>query len=72
MNKLRLGPLPKTEVVKAAIALPVQLKDDLERYAALHSQLHGESIDVSTMIPHMLDSFIARDRAFQRAKRVPP
>lgn len=69
MNKLRLGPLPKAEVVKMAITVPVQLKEDLERYAALHAQLYGEAIDVATMIPHMLDSFIARDRAFRKARR---
>lgn len=69
MNKLRLGPLPKAETVKIAIAVTVQLKADLESYATLHSQFYGESIDVATMIPHMLESFIARDRAFQKARR---
>lgn len=66
MSKLRLGPLPKTELVKVTIALPARLKNRLEQYAILHSELHGESVDAAAIIPHMLESFVARDRAFQR------
>ena len=66
-NKLRLGPLPKTETVKITIALTTALKADLERYAALHAQTYGEPIDAATLIPHMLEAFMARDRGFKRA-----
>ena len=66
-NKLRLGPLPKTETVKLTIAFTVVLKAELERYAALHAQTYGEPVDAATLIPHMLDAFMARDRGFKRA-----
>ena len=66
-SKLRLGPLPKTETVKITIALTTALKADLERYAALHAQTYGEPIDAATLIPHMLEAFMARDRGFKRA-----
>lgn len=66
-NKLRLGPLPKTETVKLTVSLTVTLKADLERYAALHAQTYGEPVDAATLIPHMLEAFIARDRGFKRA-----
>ena len=66
-SKLRLGPLPKTETVKVTIALTSVLKADLERYAALHAQTYGEPIDAATLIPHMLEAFMARDRGFKRA-----
>jgi len=69
MNKLRLGPLPKTELVKVAIAVSVRLKSDLDQYATLHSEEHGESVDASAIIPYMLDLFISRDRAFQRFRK---
>jgi hypothetical protein len=65
-SKLRLGPLPKTETVKLTIALATSLKTDLERYAALHAQAYGEPVDPVTLIPHMLEAFIARDRGFKR------
>ena len=67
-SKLRLGPLPKTETVKLTISLTLALKADLERYAALHAQAYGEPVDAATLIPHMLESFMARDRGFRKTK----
>jgi hypothetical protein len=69
MKKLRLGPLPKTEAVKVTINLPIELKSDLDQYAALHTETHGEAVDATTLIPHIVGSFIARDRVFQRVRR---
>ncbi|XOV83569.1 MAG: DUF2274 domain-containing protein [bacterium] len=65
-NKLRLGPLPKSESVKLTFACPVSLKADLDRYAALHAQTYGEPVDALALIPHMLEAFIARDRGFRK------
>lgn len=67
-KKLRLGPLPKTESVKVTFACSVGLKAELDRYAALHAQTYGEAVDAVTLIPHMLQAFMARDRAFGRTK----
>jgi len=67
-SKLRLGPLPKTETVKLTIALTVVLKAELERYAALHAQTYGEPADAATLIPHMLEAFMARDRGFRKTR----
>lgn len=69
-NKLRLGPLPKSETVKMTFACPVSLKADLARYAALHAQTYGEAVDAITLIPHMLEAFMARDRGFRSGKGV--
>lgn len=69
MRKLRLGPLPKTESVKLTFACPASLKTDLDRYAALHAQTYGEVVDATTLIPHMLEAFIAGDRGFHRKER---
>ena len=65
-KKLRLGPLPKTESTKLTFACPASLKNDLERYAALHFQAYGETVDAVTLIPHMLEAFIAGDRGFKK------
>lgn len=64
-GKLRLGPLPKTETVKLSFACSMDLKADLDRYAALHAQAYGEAVDAATLIPHMLEAFMARDRGFR-------
>lgn len=65
-RKLRLGPLPKTETVKLAFACPASLKTDLDRYAAQHAQTYGEAVDAVTLIPHMLEAFMAGDRGFRK------
>ena len=65
-KKLRLGPLPKLESTKLTFACSVSLKADLDRYAALHAQTYGEAVDAVTLIPHMLEAFIAGDRGFKR------
>ena len=51
------------------------MKADLDRYAALHAQAYGEAVDASTLIPHMLEAFMAGDRGFRKgngSKAVPP
>ncbi|HCI1652892.1 TPA: DUF2274 domain-containing protein [Pseudomonas aeruginosa] len=65
-RKLRLGPLPKTENIKITFSCPGGLKADLDRYAALHAQTYGETVDATTLIPHMLEAFMAGDRGFKR------
>ncbi|CAN7614730.1 DUF2274 domain-containing protein [Acidovorax sp. LjRoot38] len=74
-RKLRLGPLPRQEVTKLTFACPVGLKNDLDRYATLHAQAYGEAVDAATLIPHMLEAFMAGDRGFRKrttAKTAPP
>lgn len=66
-KKLRLGPLPRTEVVKVTFACAAALKVELERYATMHGQTYGEPVDAVTLIPHMLEAFMARDRGYRRA-----
>ncbi len=63
---LRLGPLPKQQMVKLSISLPLALKEELDRYAAAHSQAYGEKVDAAVLIPHMLARFMASDRGFKR------
>lgn len=67
-KKLRLGPLPKTESVKLTFACPASLKTDLDRYAAMHAQTYGEAVDATTLVPYMLEAFIAGDRGFRRGR----
>ncbi|VTU37463.1 hypothetical protein H4CHR_04177 [Variovorax sp. PBS-H4] len=65
-NKLRLGPLPRTECVKLTFTCPASLKTELDRYAALHTQTYGERVDAVALVPHMLEVFMARDRGFRK------
>ena len=65
-KKLRLGPLPDTQTVKQTFSCPARLKTDLDHYAALHAQTYGEAVDAVTLIPLMLDAFMAGDRRFRK------
>ena len=69
MSKLRLGPLPKSETVRLGISLSSEIKIELDRYAEAYNAEHGSAIDAAALIPHMLSTFMARDRAFQRARQ---
>lgn len=68
-KKLRLGPLPKLESTKLTFACPASLKQDLDRYAVLHAQTYGEAVDAVTLVPHMLEAFMAGDRGFKRGQQ---
>lgn len=65
-RKLRLGPLPKVENVKITFACATSLKTDLDRYAALHVQAYSETVDATTLIPHMLEALMVGDLRFRR------
>lgn len=65
-RKLRLGPLPKSESIKLTITLSTDSKNMLDQYATLHSKTYGESVDSTTLIPHMLEAFMVRDREFRK------
>jgi hypothetical protein len=63
--KLKIGPLPNPDKVKVLVQISVELKEKLDQYAQLHSQLGGRSVDAATLIPYMLQAFIDRDRGFR-------
>jgi hypothetical protein len=67
--KLALGPLARTDSVKVTIALPYTLKEDLDRYAEVHSAAWGQKVEAADLIPHMLAQFLAKDRQFKKTVR---
>ncbi|QAA93904.1 DUF2274 domain-containing protein [Pollutimonas thiosulfatoxidans] len=62
--------MPKTETVKLTFPCLTGLKADLDRYAELHAQTYGESVDAVTLIPHMLEAFMAGTGGSRRAEDV--
>jgi len=74
-EKLRLGPLTRSEVVRLTVVLPASVKADLDRYAELFGATYGQAVEAVTLVPHMLAAFMERDRGFQRARqerKLPP
>ncbi|QWA13315.1 DUF2274 domain-containing protein [Sodalis ligni] len=68
-KKLRLGPLPSSTSSKLTFTCLASSKADLDLYAALHAQAYGETVDAVTLIPHMLEAFMAGDRGFKKRTR---
>ena len=63
--KLKIGPLPNPKRVKLLIQVSIELKESLDQYAQLHSKMSGRTVDATTLIPYMLQSFVDRDRGFR-------
>ena len=65
--KLALGPLARTDSVKVTLTCAYTLKEDLDRYAEVHSAAWGQKVEAADLIPHMLAQFLAKDRQFKKA-----
>ena len=67
--KLKIGPLPNPDRVKLLVQVSAELKALLDEYARIHSQASGRQVDAATLIPHMLQAFIDRDRGFRMMRK---
>jgi hypothetical protein len=67
-SKLRLGPMPNQKTMKITLTLPASLREELEDYVRVYAQTFGQTIDLTSLIPHMLATFMARDRAFKHLR----
>ncbi len=71
-EKLRLGPLPRSEMVRLTVVLSASVKADLDRYAELYGTAYGEAVDSAALVPHMLAAFMERDRGFRKSRQASP
>ena len=67
--RLLLGPLARTDTVKVTVALPFTLKEELDRYAEVHSAAWSKDVEAADLIPHILALFLSKDRQFKKAIR---
>lgn len=68
MPSLKLDRLPDRTPVKLTLALPPDLHQALQDYAAAYEEHYGAAEPVSELIPAMLRTFLEGDRAFLRAR----
>lgn len=66
---LGIAKLPDRTPVKLTIAIDPDLHQQLRDYAAVYARAYGEEEKVETLAPVMLAGFLARDRAFQKARK---
>jgi hypothetical protein len=67
--KLRLGPPRDASLTKMTVSIPAPLRTQLEFYAQLYSDQFSKPVDAQTLVPMILEMFLSKDRAFQRALR---
>lgn len=69
MPDIKLARLPDRTAVKLTLSLGPDLHRDLRDYAQFYADAYGETAAVADLIPAMLESFLAGDRAFLRRQR---
>jgi len=71
MAKLRLGPIADEKPVKLAVELPAAVHRDLVAYAEALGRETGQTFEPARLVAPMLARFMAADRGFAKARRVP-
>jgi hypothetical protein len=71
MAKLRLGPIPDDRPIRITITVSAALHARLGAYAAALAAETGQRVEPVKMIPHMVERFMAADRAFAHRRREP-
>jgi hypothetical protein len=69
MPDLKLRRLPDRTPVKISFRADPELASALQAYAELYREIYGHAAAVADLIPCMLESFLASDRAFARARK---
>ena len=66
---LRLARLPDRTPVKMVIAVEPSLASALTDYATVYAEIYGEEEKPETLVPAMLEAFLASDAGFRRARK---
>jgi hypothetical protein len=69
---LKLAKLPDRTPVKLAITITPDLAQALGDYAMIYNRTYDDKAEVADLVPAMLDSFLASDRAFAKARKEQP
>ncbi|WP_370237589.1 MULTISPECIES: DUF2274 domain-containing protein [Henriciella] len=66
---LRLDRLPDRTPVRMSLSVDPDLASALSDYAELYRQTYGAEEKPETLIPAMIERFLASDAGFKRARR---
>ena len=66
---LRLGQLPDRTPVRMSLSVDPDLASALSDYAEIYCQTYGQEEKPEALIPAMIESFVASDAGFKRARR---
>ncbi|MEZ5998110.1 MAG: DUF2274 domain-containing protein [Hyphomonas sp.] len=68
-TSLKIGPLPDRTPQKLTVLVDPPLAADLDDYARIHSEIHGTEVPAAALVPLMLETFLASDGGFRRARK---
>lgn len=66
---LKLARLPDRTPVKITITVTPDLARALGDYQALYNRAYADKAELADLIPAMLETFLASDRAFAKARK---
>ncbi len=66
---LKLAKLPDRTPVKIAITVTPDLARTLGDYATLYNRAYADKAEVTDLIPAMIETFLASDRMFAKARK---
>lgn len=66
---IKIGKIVTHKPIKLPLSIPHDLNEELELYAKVYEQAHGEKQAVTSLIPHMLSAFLASDHGFKKARK---
>jgi hypothetical protein len=69
MADLKLPKLPDRKPVKLTVTLQPDTNTALQAYAAAYRETYGEEEEVAELVPYIIDSFLAGDRGFAKARK---
>lgn len=69
---LKLPRVASGQQRRLTLNLDADLSEELDRYRGAYVAEYGGEIDVETLIPNMLRSFMENDRAFKQWKKANP
>jgi hypothetical protein len=69
---LKIGPLPDRTPQKLVVLIDPSLASELDDYARIHTEVHGTDVSANTLVPLMLEAFLASDSGFRRARKPRP
>lgn len=72
LSKLKLGALVDDKPVRLTVELPAVVHRDLVAYAEVLAAETGQAAEPAKLVAPMLARFMATDRAFASARRLPP
>lgn len=66
---LKLAKLPDRTPIKLTITITPDLAHARGDYATIYNRTYGDKAEVADLVPAMLESFLASDRVFSKARK---